>query len=149
MIVIDSSFLIAFHNASDVHHASARAAMLDIARGRWGEALLLEYVFLEVVTVVRALRDLATALAVGASLLDSREFHFVPCSDLFLAALDQFRNQAKDALSFTDAAIVAAARENEAHHIATYDRGFATVDGIELVPAPAGAPEKANLKRQR
>jgi len=51
VLILDSSFLIAFHNKNDVHHAAATKVMEDFLRGEYGRALLLEYVFLEVVTV--------------------------------------------------------------------------------------------------
>jgi hypothetical protein len=53
--------------------------------------LLLEYVFLEVVTVLLVRRDLAVATRVGRLLLDAEELEFVPCSDLFLETLQTFR----------------------------------------------------------
>ena len=42
MIVLDSSFLIAFHNARDPHHPSAQRVMARILEGEWEAALLLE-----------------------------------------------------------------------------------------------------------
>jgi len=45
--------------------------------GEWGLELLLEYVFLEVTTVLLVRRDLATAARVGALLLDADELSFV------------------------------------------------------------------------
>ena len=49
MIVLDSSFLIAFHNERDSHHNAAYGLMERFLAGDWGRGLLLEYVFLEVV----------------------------------------------------------------------------------------------------
>jgi predicted nucleic acid-binding protein len=46
VIVLDTSFLVAFHNSRDVHHAEARPLMNGLVAGKWGPALLLEYVFL-------------------------------------------------------------------------------------------------------
>ena len=44
MIVLDSSFLIAFHNTRDAHHESAAGMMARFLDGEWGRGLLLEYV---------------------------------------------------------------------------------------------------------
>lgn len=90
MIVLDSSFLIAYHNARDVHHAAAAGAMRSLVGGAWGRVLLLEYVFLEVVTVLLARRGLAVASEVARKPLQAREVEFVPCSDLFLDTLEMF-----------------------------------------------------------
>lgn len=134
MIVLDSSFIIAYHNTRDVHHAAAARTMVHLVAGQWGEALLLEYVFLEVVTVLRARRDVAIATSVGTALLQAREIGFVACSDLFLDAFDEFR-QATGELSFVDAAILTVARRNRPGVIATFDKDFRGQDGITIVPA--------------
>jgi predicted nucleic acid-binding protein len=133
-IVLDSSFLIAYHNERDVHHPAALQAMASLAAGEWGRALLLEYVFAEVVTVVLARRGLDTASRVASRLLGAREVDFVPCSDLFLESLETFRAQATGTLSFTDAAIVTAARRHEDAFVASFDTDFRRVEGIVVVP---------------
>lgn len=102
--------------------------------GEWGEALLPEYVFLEVTTVLAARRNLDRAVAVGRTLLAAREVRFVPCSDLFLDAFDIFQGQSATDLSFADAAIVAIARKHDVQHIATFDTDFGDVPGLTVVP---------------
>ena len=135
MIVLDSSFIIAYHNDRDVHHAAASEIMGEILSGRWGRSLLLEYVFLEVVTVMLSRRGPATASAIASILLQAREVDFLPCSDFFIDTLDTFRNQFASHFSFTDAAIVTAARRQADTAVATFDREFKTVEGITVVPA--------------
>lgn len=134
MVVLDSSFIIAYHNARDVHHAAAVRLMDELIGGKWGRALLLEYVFLEVVTVLLIRRGLSTAIAVGSVLLQAQELDFVPCSELFLGALETFRSQVGTKWSFTDAAIVTVARREDGGAIASFDRDFRNIEGITLVP---------------
>ena len=134
MVVLDSSFLIAYHNRRDIHHAAAADVMDRLVAGTWGQALLLEYVFLEVLTVLLARRGLDVALRVGNVLLHARDVEFVPCSDIFLAALETFRAQRTGALSFTDAAIVTVARMAAGGVVATFDDDFRRVDGITAIP---------------
>lgn len=122
-VLLDSSFLVAFHNGRDVHHQRGVDAMGRLARGDWGEPLLLEYVFLEVVTVLAARRDQAAAARVGDRLLGHAAIRFLPCSELFVEAYEVFRREA--GLSFVDAALVAAARALGAK-ILTFDRDFAS-----------------------
>jgi predicted nucleic acid-binding protein len=138
VIVLDSSFLIAFHNARDVHHAAASSAMERLLDGGWGEALLPEYVFLEVTTVLAARRNLETAVAVGEALLSAPELELVPCADTFLEAFSVFRGQGRRGLSFADAAIVAIARQRGASFVATFDSGFRGLRGLRMVPAAGG-----------
>lgn len=78
MIILDSSFLIAYHNKLDIHHAAAARVMEDLVSEKFGRALLLEYVFLEVVTVLLARPGLSVASAVATTLLQAREIEFVP-----------------------------------------------------------------------
>ena len=133
MIVLDSSFLIAYHNRRDVHHAEASAVMDRFLGGEWGDGLLPEYVFLEVTTVLAARLGLEAAVSAGRSLLEAQELEFVPCSEVFLEVWDVFRSQT-GALSFADAAIVAIARRRGVPEVATFDADFRAIEGIAVVP---------------
>jgi predicted nucleic acid-binding protein len=135
VIVLDSSFLVAHHNRRDVHHEAAAETMRRLVAGEWGRALLLEYVFVEVVTVLLARRGLASASEAATTLLDAAEVDFVPCSELLLASLETFRNQPRPVLSFTDAAIVTVARDRAEGRVATFDADFRELAGIEAIPA--------------
>lgn len=139
MIVLDSSFLVAYHNTRDVHHPAAGGVMAECLAGRWGRALLLEYVLLEVVTVLRARRGLPVASAVATTLLQAREVDFVFCSDLFFETLETFRSQGEGGLSFADAAIVTVARRHAPLYVASFDQDFRGVAGLSLVPAQRSA----------
>ena len=132
-IVLDSSFIVAYHNQADVHHEAARAVMARFLEGAWGEGIVLEYVFLEVVTVLQMRLGHEAATSVAALLLEARELSFVPCSDLFLSALRVFRDQGDQELSFVDAAIVVEARRHDSGRVATFDLGFEGLDGVEAV----------------
>ena len=79
--------------------------MSEFLDGRWGKGLLLEYVYLEVVTVLLMRADAAVAAKAGGDLLESREFEFVPCSELFAETVKSFTAQQQTKLSFTDIAI--------------------------------------------
>ena len=135
MIVLDSSFLVAYHNTRDAHHEAAAEVMARFLDGEWGRGLLLEYVFLEVVTVLMARRGPRVASEVADVLLGARELEFVPCSERFIEAVDTFRRQTKTRLSFVDAAIVNVARNQTEGLVATFDRELATVRGIQAIPA--------------
>lgn len=134
MIILDSSFLVAFHNERDAHHARAAEIMDRFLEGEWGDGLILEYVFVEVVTVLAARVDLAAAVEVGDTLLRAAELEFVPCSEVFLDAYATFRGQGEAGLSLADAAIVAVAHERGVSSVATFDRDFRDVEGITAIP---------------
>ena len=105
-----------------------------LADGEWGTALLPEYVFLEVVTVLGARRGLAAAVAAGEILLGARELEFVPCSAHFLETYRVFREQREFRLSFADAAIVSIARSRGALAVATFDDDFRAFEDLRVVP---------------
>ncbi len=134
MIVLDSSFLVGYHNTRDAHHEAAVRVTADFLAGSWGQGLLLEYVFLEVVTVLMARRGPRIASEVADVLLGARELEFVPCSGLFLGAVEVFQHQTKTRLSFVDAAIVDVARDQADGQVATFDRELASFRGITAIP---------------
>jgi len=134
VIVLDSSFLIAYHNSRDAHHDPAAEVMTEFLDGKWGQGLLLEYVFLEVVTVLMARRGPRVASEVADVLLGARELDFVPCSELFVDAVETFQRQTRTRLSFVDTAIVNVARNQTEGLVATFDRELSSVRGINAVP---------------
>lgn len=111
--------------------------MDDFLEGKWGSGLLLEYVFLEVVTVLLVRRNLSVAQRAGRILLEARELDFVPCSDFFQQTAEVFSSQAATRLSFTDAAITAVARNRCGGLLLTFDEEFRKV--TELRPLPEGS----------
>lgn len=121
MIVLDSSFLIGFHNERDAHHQAASALMNQFLAGKWGKGLLLEYVFLEVTTVLLLRRGLNVATRVGKILLAAQELDFVPCSDLFSETFKTFQEQVSTKLSFTDSAIAYVAQQRAEGLVLTFD----------------------------
>jgi len=135
-ILLDSSFLVAFHNTRDTHHAAAFSVMPDLVAGRRGKILLLEYVFLEVATVLLARRGREVATQVTSTLLRAHEVKFVPCSSFFSATFETFRSQPGRNLSFTDAAIITLAQEYGQVFVATFDTDFQGIDGLTVVPEP-------------
>lgn len=132
-MVLDSSFIVAYHNRGDVHHEAAREVMARFLDGAWGEGILLEYVFLEVVTVLQRRLGHEAAVEVASLLLEARELSLVPCSDRFLAALQVFQSQGDRGPSFVDAAIVAEASRHESGRVATFDRGFDGLDAVKVI----------------
>ena len=134
MLILDSSFLIAFRNKQDAHHSADGQGHERTVGGRFGQALLLEYVFLEVVTVLLARRGLPVATSVAQALLNAREVEFVPCSEFFIEVFETFSSQKKTSLSFTDAAIVTMAKRQSGAFIATFDKDFRSIEGISVVP---------------
>ena len=134
-MVLDSSFLVAFHNERDSQHQPAQALMDRFLAGEWGRGLLLEYAFLEVVTVLLVRRDLSTAVRVGQVLLDAQELEFVPCSDFFPQTVASFSRQAETKLSLADVAPSVVARTRADGRILSFDREFSRIPDLRVFPA--------------
>jgi hypothetical protein len=97
-----------------------------------GPGLLLEYVFLEVATVLLVRRDAGVAARVCELLLDADELDFVPCSDLFSDAFQIFRRQVGTRLSFAHPAIAHVARERAEGRALTFDEELGKALGIPV-----------------
>ena len=150
MIVLDSSFLIGFHNERDTHHEAASALMDQFLAGKWGRGVLLEYVFLEVMTVLLVRRDLGVAARVGRILLEAQELEFVPCSDLFSETLTVFLAQTGTRLSFADAAISYVAQKRADGLILSFDDELRKIPGIRAPDSTrSGSTTQARRKRMR
>lgn len=106
--------------------------MREFLDGRWGKGLLLEYVYLEVVTVLLVRADLPTAASVAGILLESEELEFVPCSDFFADTVKSFTTQRKTKLSFTDSAIATVAAKRADGLVLTFDEEFRKVPTIRF-----------------
>jgi len=132
VIVLDSSFLIGFYNFDDAHHSKAFLLMQRFLDGRWGKGLLLEYVYLEVVTVLLVRADLATARMAAQLLLESEELEFVPCSEFFADTVKSFTSQRKTKFSFTDSAIAMVALSRADGLVLTFDEEFRKLPAIRL-----------------
>jgi predicted nucleic acid-binding protein len=102
--------------------------------GEWGRGLLLEYVFLEVVTVLMVRRGPEVAADVADVLLSARELELVPCTELFIEAAETFRRQKKSRLSFVDATIVNVAHDRADGLVATFGRELANARRIQAIP---------------
>ena len=106
--------------------------MVRFLAGEWGKGLLLEYAFLEVVTVIMLRLDLATAIRVGRILLESEELEFASCSSLFHETFDGFSSQNGTSLSFVDAALAQAARNRADGQILTFDAEFRKLPALRV-----------------
>lgn len=102
--------------------------------GEWGNAFLLEYVFLEVVNVLLHKSDLVTAQRVAKALLETRDIELLPCSEIFLETFTLFQQQQETKLSFVDMALIAAAHKYKTSNIATFDKGFRQISGLRVYP---------------
>ena len=109
--------------------------------GAWGRGLLLEYVLLEVMTVLLLRCDLATATRVGRILLEAEELEFVPCSDFFAETMERFTTQTGTRLSFVDSAIAVVAEKRAGGMLLTFDEELRKIPGLRCPGSDHDAKE--------
>ena len=125
MIVLDTSFLVAFANSRDHHHEAAAAVWPQLSAGAFGPILLSEYVVVETATVLAARAGLALAVAVVDLLLAADDVELVLQGRRISSVHATFAAQPEFELSFVDAALLDLIDNRGATHLATFDRQLA------------------------
>ena len=133
MILLDSSFLVAYVLDKDNHHDKSLALMEKIRRGQFGIAYITDYIFDEVVTVTMAKsNDISKAIEVGTYLKDSMAILKLEEENID-NAWNIFKAQTKGILSFTDCTNLSEMKAKGIENLATFDRGFMNLKGVTVV----------------
>jgi predicted nucleic acid-binding protein len=135
VIVVDSSFVLAYCNLRDVNHALAAKAFERLAAGQWGKGLILDWVFIEVVTVLKRKCGSLAAFEASSYLRHAHQLEFVQGSELFRSALSFFEADAHSPLGFVDHAVATVARQRCGGKVLTFDAAFRGLPGITVEPA--------------
>ena len=134
MIVLDTSFLLAFHDEGDVNHTAARVSMSRLLDGAWGKGLLLELVFVDTLSILKRARPAGVAQQLGSDLLKARELDFVPASEHFRAVWTEFQTDFLSPLSFTSHAVAWTARQRAGGKVLTFDPALRESPGVIVEP---------------
>ena len=135
MIILDTSFIVAFYNIRDENHLKATNLMEDVTAGKYGKLFITDYIFDESMTVVFIrLKSLSETVKIGELIRKSTELLEVEKSD-FEDAWDLFKRQKTTAFSFTDCSTLILMKENNIKTIATFDEDFLKVKGINVMGA--------------
>lgn len=133
MIFLDSSFLISVEVEYDQNHERAIKIRDDIIRGKYGDTFISDYIFDETITVTFGrTKNLQKAVLVGLRLKASAELLKVDES-IFESAWERFQKQKNTKFSFTDCTILSIMDKNEIKNIATFDKDFKKVRGINVI----------------
>ncbi|MCD4841504.1 MAG: PIN domain-containing protein [Methanosarcinales archaeon] len=133
MIFLDSSVIIAYKNADDINHKKAQDIFHHISKGKYGKAVISEFILSEVTTVLALKINLDAAVEVGNVLLDAREIEIVKASDVFERAWEIFRDQGNTNFSFVVTSILACMELGNIKRIATFDKDFLTIQSLDVV----------------
>ena len=133
MIFLDSSLIVADKIENDQHHKEAAKTMNDIATGKYGNPLISDYIFDEILTVIFSRsKKLPIAIETGQEIRNSVEIRRITESD-FEDAWQIFKNQKNTKFSFTDCTTLALMVKEGIRNIATFDQDFSKIKEINVV----------------
>ena len=130
-MLIDASVFCAYANLKDVHHSHSKQIIEDVVSGKYGDAVITDYIFDEIVTVVARKVHKEKAIQIGKFLLSSEVILTRVNTLVFEKAWEVFNGAAN--LSFTDCTCVAFMQLFEVKKIATFDKEFWKMGGVEIV----------------
>lgn len=133
MIILDTNIIVAFYNTRDENHEKAVKLMKDITEGKYGNLYITDYIFDEIITVIFIrLKDLSKVIEIGEAIRKSVEILSVG-KIIFDGAWELFISQRKTWFSFTDCATLSAMHRRNIKNIATFDKDFKEIKGIDIV----------------
>lgn len=121
-ILLDTSFLIAYHNKRDQHHGRARE--LDIT-----DPGINDYVYTETLNIVQSRQSHPKATEYGKYMRKAFKISRVS-RPVFRKAVENFQNED---VSFTDASITATAQKLNIEKIASFDEDLDKFKGFERI----------------
>ena len=131
MIFIDSNVFYGYYNVKDVHHEKAKQIMVKVAEKIYSPAITTDYVFDESTTVTNRKLDKEAAIELGLFIINSEILLAKVDIGTFQKAWEIF--QKTNDLSFTDCTIIAFMQTNNISDVATFDKGFDSVKGINII----------------
>lgn len=120
-VILDSSIWIAYLSPSDSQHDKAVKQLQTLGDAHY---LVPDYVLGEVVSVLKNMRDVATAMRFLDSVMESDGASILPMGDWLGSIAHEFRAYSASGLSFVDCALVALSREYTIH---TFDKELARI----------------------
>jgi predicted nucleic acid-binding protein len=133
-ILIDTGAIFAFVTRTDTHHEAAKRFVRE-----WldqdGFFVLLDAVFAETMTLLKARLGPEPAIRVGRELRQNTAYAWLPVSDAgerdTWAVFQHFKDKE---WSYTDCAVLALARREKISAVFAFDRHFLQMPGIERLP---------------
>ena len=89
-----------------MYNKKAQDIFHNISKGKYGKAVISEFILSEVTTVLALKINLDAAVEVGNVLLDAREIEIMKASDVFERAWEIFRDKGNTNFSFVNTSIL-------------------------------------------
>ncbi|OGI15433.1 hypothetical protein A3K63_01785 [Candidatus Micrarchaeota archaeon RBG_16_49_10] len=133
MIILDTSFIVAYYNTRDENHERAAELMKTLVNGEYGDLRITDYVFDECMTVMLIrLKSLPETIKIGELIKKSMEIFSVG-KEIFEESWILFKRQKETAFSFTDCTTLEVMKKMGMGNIATFDRDFKKVKSINVI----------------
>lgn len=133
-ILIDTGAIFAFVTRTDRNHSAARS-FVERWLGRRGKFVLVDSVFAETMTLLKARLSADTAIRVGTELRENPAYVWTPLGpDGERDAWDVFRKHRDKDWSFTDCSLLAVSRRSKIGGIFGFDRHFSQMSGVQRQP---------------
>lgn len=131
MVMLDTSFVVAYYNTRDQNHDLAAKTAKSLAAQNH-PLYITDYIFGEIITVsFFKLKNLGKAVHIGKTVLESCNLLHTE-KDTFEQAWKIFSEQ-NLRLSFVDCTTIATMQGQKIHKIATFDGDFSKISGIEVL----------------
>ncbi len=131
MIFIDANIFLAYDNLGDVNHKRALKIWEEIEEGKWGDYFISDYVFNEIVGVTFRKKGKERAILLGEQVLKS--VLIINIDDHLLKEAWKIFSANKLNLNLVDCTNLMAMKIAGAGFIATLDKEFIQVKGIEVI----------------
>lgn len=133
MILLDTSFIVAYYNTRDENHGKAIELMKELEEGKYGDLCITDYIFDECMTVIFIrLKNLEKTIEIGNTLRKLTRMLRIE-NDIFEDSWNFFKNQKETAFSFTDCTTVSLMKKENTINITTFDEDFRKIKGINVV----------------
>ena len=133
MIFVDSNVFISYYNEDDINHNLAIKILKDIEEFKYGNAIISDYVFDEIITVcLLRIKEKEKVIKLGLAILKSKIKIFKVNKDIFKKAWQLFQEYNLK-MSFTDFTNLAFLDLLGIDNIATFDKDFKKVKNVNVV----------------
>ena len=130
-ILVDTSFFIAYSNIRDKNYRRSREIAKDIFSGKYGQAIVTDYIFDETITTcLYRINRILEVEKLGDYILGSEIELFQINSELFREAWFLFK---KYHYSFTDCVSVTFSKKYHVKYIATFDHHFDSFKWLDRI----------------
>lgn len=131
MIFIDANIFLAYDNLSDTNHKRALKIFEELESGKFGDYFTSDYVFNEIVGVTFRKKGKERAVLLGEQVLKS--VLIITIDDHFLKEAWKIFSATKLNLNLVDCTNLVAMKIAGAEFIATLDKEFIQVKGVEVI----------------